>query len=117
MGERTYSIWLEMLRHLVPQGRTHRLSVLVAGMLQYAAQLSAEQSGERPAEGSVAASLLSAGVPGDPEEAIAGVSDLVKRLFEDAGVAYGRTSRRGEDYSIADEAIAEFVHWYEMPWK
>jgi hypothetical protein len=34
--ERVYSVWLDMLKQLVPQGRTHRLSVFVAGCLQYA---------------------------------------------------------------------------------
>jgi len=34
--EETHSIWRHMLRALVPGGRTHRLSVVVAGMLQYA---------------------------------------------------------------------------------
>lgn len=35
VGPDTYSVWVNMLRALVPQGRTHRLAPLVAGMLQY----------------------------------------------------------------------------------
>jgi hypothetical protein len=34
VGTKAYNVWLDMLRCLVPHGRTHRLSVLVAGMLQ-----------------------------------------------------------------------------------
>ncbi len=36
VGDEVYGVWVEMLRKLVPHGRTHRLSVVVAGMLAYA---------------------------------------------------------------------------------
>ncbi|MDH3443799.1 MAG: hypothetical protein OEN50_07750 [Deltaproteobacteria bacterium] len=36
VGADTYAVWVCMLRELVPDGRTHRLSVILAGMLQYA---------------------------------------------------------------------------------
>lgn len=36
VGQETYAMWVDMLRRLVPEGRTHRLAVLVAGMLHYA---------------------------------------------------------------------------------
>lgn len=36
VGHEVYSSWIKMLQALVPHGRTHRLAVLVAGMLQYA---------------------------------------------------------------------------------
>jgi len=29
VGAKTYSVWLDLLRCLVPHGRTHRLSVLL----------------------------------------------------------------------------------------
>jgi len=61
VGEKTYSVWLEMLKQLVPQGRTHRLSVVIAGMLQYASQVAQKKSDNHPKEGSVEASLLFAG--------------------------------------------------------
>ena len=32
VGKETYSVWVDMLRTLVPGGRTHRVSVVVAGM-------------------------------------------------------------------------------------
>ena len=35
VGKDIYSAWVRMLRELVPDGRTHRLAVVVAGMLQY----------------------------------------------------------------------------------
>ena len=45
VGNEVYSTWIKMLKSLVPSGRTERLSVLVAGMLQYAA--SVKSRGER----------------------------------------------------------------------
>ncbi|MCI0608598.1 MAG: hypothetical protein L0Z71_06005 [Anaerolineae bacterium] len=42
VGEATYAVWVDMLRELVPDGRTHRLSVVVAGMLQYALAVAEE---------------------------------------------------------------------------
>lgn len=117
VGIRIYSVWVEMLQRLVPEGRTHRLAPLVAGMLQYAADLAYEKFGDDAPEGSVAASLLASREGDDPERSLSEVSDLVVQLFRDAGVPYGRTSRRGEHYRVSEEAAAEFVHWYSMPWE
>ena len=36
VGNETYTVWVDMLKTLVPHGRTHRLSVVVASMLAYA---------------------------------------------------------------------------------
>jgi ribosomal protein L4 len=44
------------------------------------------------------------------------LDDVVTRLFEDARVAYGRTSARGEKYSI-EETYREYIHWFDMPWE
>ena len=41
VGADTYEVWVRMLRELVPDGRTHRLSVMLAGMLHYAAAIAA----------------------------------------------------------------------------
>ncbi len=32
VSRETYQVWVGMLRQLVPDGRTHRLCVLIAGM-------------------------------------------------------------------------------------
>jgi len=39
VGAKVYGVWMDMLKRLVPSGRTHRLSVVVASMLQYAQDL------------------------------------------------------------------------------
>jgi hypothetical protein len=118
VGARTYALWLDMLRRLVPHGRTHRLAVVVASFLQYAAELAGERwTIDHAPPGSAAAVLLAAFEGGDPEEAEATVSALAGQLLRDAGVRFQRVNHRGQRYSIAEEAASEFTRWEDMPWE
>jgi len=112
VGKETYSVWVDMLRTLVPNGRTHRLSVVVAGMLQYALEV-AESDTQEP---SVAKSLIDSVETSDPDEIKSMLHDVVTRLFIDAGVTYERTAKSGEHYSIADEVCDEYIRWFDYPW-
>ena len=113
VGKETYIVWTNMLRELVPNGRTHRLAPMVAGMLQYAL----EKCDDNPDEGSVAYALLVASESSDPDEALDLLQHVIERLLRDAKVKYRRTSSRGERYSIVESVVYEFVHWYDMPWE
>jgi hypothetical protein len=115
VGEKSYSVWVDMLRRLVPDGRTHRLSVLLAAMLQYALNVAEELDEDELEEDSVALSLINANEMG-PDEIKDELHDIMTRLFKDAGVTFDRVSKRGEPYSIADQAYDEFVRWYDYPW-
>lgn len=115
VGKEFYEVWVDMLRELVPDGRTHRLSVVVAGMLEYAVA-KAKQIKHREEEHSVAMSLIEASEAGYPEAIKELIHDVVDKLFRDAGVTYERVSKRGEHYSIADEIYNEFSSWYDYPW-
>ena len=117
VGAKTYSVWTEMLHHLVPDSRTHRLAPMVAGMLQYAATVACEKFEVDPPERSVGHSLLLASEQGDPKEVGAALSDVVERLFEDSKVNYRRTGARGQEYSVVDSVLAEFLDWESMPWE
>ena len=116
VGKETYDVWVDMLRELVPDGRTHRLSVVVAGMLEYAVGKSALIKHRNEEEHSVAMSLIDASEAGYPEHIKGLIHDVVDRLFKDAGVEYQRVSKRGDHYSIADEIYNEFSGWYDYPW-
>ena len=116
VGKETYTVWVDMLRELVPDGRTHRLSVVVAGMLQHALGKAEEIKHRNEEEHSVAMSLIDAAEAGYPEAVKELIHDVVDRLFKDAGVKYERVSKRGEHYSIADEVYNEFSGWYDYPW-
>ena len=112
VGKETYSVWVEMLRALVPDGRTHRLSVVVAGMLQYALEAADSDADEA----SVAKSLIDSAETSDPDEIKSMLHDVVSQLFIDASVTYERTAKRGEHYSIADEVYNEFASWFDYSW-
>lgn len=118
VGSSTYSVWLDMLRRLVPHGRTHRLSVMVAGFLQHAAGVAAEKWKPRDLpEGSPGALLLEAQEGGDPEAMIDTIRSLAEQMFRDAGVKFRRVNRRGDAYSIAEDAASEFMRWEDLPWE
>ncbi len=117
VGEDTYAVWVRMLRELVPDGRTHRLSVMLAGMLDYAAAIAAADQDERENERLLAASLIEATEASDPSEVKDLIHDAVVQLFKDAKVRSEHTSARGTTYSLAEEAYEEFIHWFDMPWE
>lgn len=114
VGHDVYSTWVKMLAELVPWGRTERLSILVAAMLQF----SASAATRRGQEDNSAAVLLqeSAEIGMDYEEQER-LMPLIEVLFKDAGVKWKRTNARGQGYSIADEALNQFLRWDFMPWE
>ena len=116
VGKNTYAVWIDMLRELVPDSRTHRLAPMIAGMLQYAANIVEEKYGDDLEEDSVAFLLTNPPDYFDPEEGHE-LLGVIQHLFDDAGVEYQRYSSRGEGYSIAEDAAYEFIHWYDMPWE
>jgi len=115
VGKETYTVWVDMLRELVPDGRTHRLSVVIAGMLQYATAIAEKLDEDELEEDSVASSLINANEM-DPDQLKRDLHDVMKKVFRDAGVAFDRVSKRGDPYSIADEAYNEYFSWYDYPW-
>src|SRR5216683_5162170 len=68
VGEDIYAVWVRMLQELVPSGRTHRLSVVLAGILQYAASVAESNQEEDEDDSSLASSLIQATEVGDPSE-------------------------------------------------
>ena len=117
VGADTYEVWVEMLHQLVPEGRTHRLAVMVAGMLHYAIGIAAAKKTKEKPEGSLALSLLEASDATEPSDVEELIHDAVVQLFKDAKVRFERTNARGDKYSLADDSYAEFIHWFDMPWE
>lgn len=115
-GAKVYGAWIDMLKRLVPCGRTHRLSVLVAGMLQYACELAHEKARSNSKVRKIAEIFDNAFESLD-EEAIRKVVEIAESLFNDAGVRYKRRNSRGEIYSMAEQAAREFLSWDSMPWE
>ena len=129
VGADVYRVWTEMLHCLVPQGRTHRLAPLVAGMLRFAAERAFRKHRGRPPKSSLAEALVFAeefmedgedaqglgATPPGPAGAL--LSAATVRLFRDAKVKYIRTNARGDRYSIVDAALEEYRRWFAMPWE
>lgn len=114
VGDTAYGVWTEMLKRIVPDGRTHRLRVVVAGMLEYARDR-ADEHADAEVDGSMAHRLIES--VSNPDAARDLLLGPVEQLFRDADVPYQRKSRRGEQYSIAEDAIEEYVDWELMPWE
>lgn len=118
VGPDVYCVWVDMLRGLGKDGRTHRLAVVVAAMLQHASVLASEASKRRRGRDAVAGQALLNALqepePGGEDEELV---EAVVRLFDDAGVAHTRSNRHGDEYSIVSASIDEFVRWFDMPWE
>ena len=116
VGTKAYNVWLDMLRYLVPHGRTQRLSVLVAGMLQYAYGI-AHKKAETNTKARKLLEILESAYESHEDEYVDGIIEIVEKLFDDSGVQYKRRNRKGQSYSVAEEAIYEFMNWENMPWE
>ena len=116
VGDDVYDVWIVMLKKLVPDGRTDRLSVLVASMLAYASSVARTSRGSDE-EDAPAYPLLTASRSADDEEAFRLLQPMLIRLFKDAKVKYERVSSRGQKYSILWEATIEFFRWHNYPWE
>lgn len=115
VGKETYKVWTDMLRELVPSGRTHRLSVVIAGMLHYATCLAERLDEDELEEDSVALSLINANEM-DTDQLKDELHDVMKVLAKDAGIVFERRSKQGAPYSIEDEAYNEYFSWFDYPW-
>ena len=116
VGDGAYDIWVDMLGELVPDGRTHRLSLLVASMLAYASRV-ARSGSDSEDENAPAYRLRAASEGVEDEKAFRLLKPLLEKLFKDAKVKHERVSSKGERYSIAWEATIEFCRWHNYPWE
>lgn len=116
VGKKAYGVWLDMLTRMVPHGRTHRLSVVIAGMLQYAQKIAYEKS-ESNSKASKLSDIFESAydnyVEGDTKQ----ILQLTESILKDAKVRYKRVNSRGSAYNIAEEAVHHFLHWEDMPWE
>ncbi len=117
IGDQQFLSFLDLLRNIGPEARTHRISVVIASLLRFAVnQLSPDCD-----DSSLAQALLML----DEEPYLAHeqsdeyemVFDLIDGLCNEAGMTNERESARGVGYSIAENAILEYAAWYNMPWE
>ena len=116
VGSKNYNVWLEMLKRLIPYGRTHRLSVVVASMLQVTYEIAQEKE-ELNAKARQLSSIFESANEQDEENGIEPLLKITEQVFKDAGVGFKRVNRKGRGYSIAEEAVYQFLNWDAMPWE
>jgi len=116
VGSKNYNVWMEMLRRLVPYGRTHRLSVVVASMLQVAYEIAQEKE-ESNAKARKLFSIFESANEHDDENGIKPLLKITEQVFKDAKVGFKRVNRKGSGYSMAEEAVYECLNWDAMTWE
>ena len=117
IGVQSYSSFFHMLKAIGPDARTHRISVVIAAMLRSAlSKLPSDCE-----DGTLAQAIVTLGegpyVAAEDSEEYELVFDMIDELCREAGMRNLRESARGESYSIAENAIAEYAAWYNMPWE
>ena len=117
LGAQAYETFLGMLTEIGPDARTHRISVVIAAVLRFArSKLPADCE-----DGTLAQALVTLEeepyLVAEETEEYEMVFDLIDELCDESGIQNLRESSRGEQYSIADNAIAEYTGWYSMPWE
>lgn len=116
VGKKVYGVWLDMLVRMVPHGRTHRLSVLIASMLQYAQEIAYEKS-ESNSNAIKLTEIFESAYENYLEGDTKNILQLTEHILKDAKVKYKRVNSRGSGYNIAEEAVHHFLHWEDMPWE
>ncbi len=112
IGDQHFSSFLALLKEIGPDARTHRISVVIASILRFAVnQLPPECE-----DGSIAQALQildeEPSLVHEQSDEHEMIFDLVDGLCGEANMMNERESERGEDYSIAENAILEYAAWY-----
>jgi len=116
VGPKTYGVWIDMLKNLVPGGRTHRLSVVIAGMLKYSEKMAYEKRNQNTNADKLD-QIFQKIYENYEDESFAAILDLAESLMIDAQVNYERVNSKGRKFSIAESAVQEFIRWDFMPWE
>ena len=85
-------------------------------MLQFALKISQENK-DKHSKAQNLFDLFESVIEDFDEDDIDFVREITEQLFLDAGVNYERVNHKGDSYSIAEEAVREFLIWENMPWK
>jgi len=114
IGEGLFGSFLELLTEIGPGSRTHRISVVIAGILRFALGKTTDDY----EKGSLAEALVVLDEePYSDGEEYRRVVELIDHMCQESGMTNYRATTRGSEYSIAENAIAEYCRWYNMPWE
>lgn len=117
VGKQRYSAFIDLLKEVGPDARTHRISVVFAAMLQYAMQKVSEDDEETQLYLALARLEEEPYLASEKSEEYETLYELIDAICKESGMQNSRESARGDSYSIADSAIVEFASWDNMPWE
>lgn len=117
VGKQQFKSFLELLKEIGPNARTHRISVVIASILRFAVTKLPPDCDDD--------TLSQALITLDDDPYLAHeqtdeyklIYDAIDSLCDEAGMQNERESSRGDRYSIAEGAIMEYAAWYNMPWE
>jgi len=117
IGKQSYTAFLGLLKAIGPDARTHRISVVIAAMLRYALNNISEDSEDGTLSHALETIEEEPYLVSEESEEYDLLLELIDELCNEAGIHNLRESARGDSYSIAESAIAEYTSWYNMPWE
>lgn len=118
IGAQAYSALMSMLKEIGPDARTERISIVIAAILRLAL---AKVSPNELEQDSLASELVA--LEEDPFLATEEGREceilftLIDELCQEVGMKNHRTTVKGIAYSIAENAISQYISWYNMPWE
>jgi hypothetical protein len=117
IGKQSYAAFIDLLKEVGPDARTHRISVVFAAILRYALEKVPEDYEETPLCQTLAELEEGPYFASEDSENYEILYELIDAICKEARIQNERQSARGDNYSISDSAISEFMSWYNMPWE
>ena len=117
IGKQSYMAFLNLLKTIGPDARTHRISVVIAAMLRFARNNISEDYEDGTLSHALVTLEEEPYLASEESEEYDLLCELMDELCTEGGLHNLRESARGESYSIAESAIAEYTSWYNMPWE
>jgi hypothetical protein len=117
IGNPSYSQFITLLQEIGPDARTHRISVVIAAMLRFALEKASREDEEETLGMALVALDEEPCLAVEESEEYERLFELIDEICREASLRNLRQSARGDSYSIAENAIAEYVSWYNMPWE
>ena len=117
VGTEIYSVFLEMLESIGPDARTHRICMVIAAMMRYTRNELIDEYQDNPLAMALIVLDEEPYLASEGSEEVEILEEFIDELCSKVGMHNRRESASYTQYSIAEHAIAEYSHWYFMPWE
>ena len=117
IGNKSYSVLLEMLKEIGPDARTQRISVVIGAMLRLALDKCIIDGLDNQICQALTIIDEEPYLTAERTDEYEILSELIDDLCRETGMVNYRETARGESYSIAENTISEYASWYNMPWE